>query len=47
MGKKKNKKLIYDGHYFDGKNAYDIFKNENGKSIITKSNGKKKKKTSK
>lgn len=40
------KKKTYSGHYFDGKNAYDIFKDENGNSSmkkIKKSKPKKKK----
>jgi len=31
--KSKKNKLIYDGYYFDGKNRFDLFKNENGKII--------------
>ena len=30
------KKKTYDGHYFDGKDAYDILKDENGKSSMKK-----------
>ena len=30
------KKKTYDGHYFDGKDGYDIFKDESGKSSMKK-----------
>jgi hypothetical protein len=30
------KKKTYDGHYFDGKNAYDIFKDNTGNISMKK-----------
>jgi hypothetical protein len=41
------KKKTYDGHYFDGKNAFDIFKDKNGKSSMKKIKEKKSKKKGK
>jgi hypothetical protein len=41
------KKKTYDGHYFDGKNSYDIFKDKNGKSSMKKIKEKKSKKKGK
>jgi len=34
--KKKKGKLVYDGFYFDGKNSYDLYKDENGNIIRKK-----------
>ena len=41
------KKKTYEGHYFDGKDAYDLFKDENGKSSLKKIKEKKSKKKGK
>ena len=41
------KKKTYDGHYFDGKDGYNIFKDENGKSSLIKIKEKKPKKKGK
>ena len=41
------KKKTYEGHYFDGKDAYDLFKDENGKSSRIKIKEKKPKKKGK
>ena len=41
------KKKTYEGHYFDGKNAYDLFKDKNGKSSRIKIKEKKSKKKGK
>jgi hypothetical protein len=38
------KNKTYDGHYFDGKNAYDIMKDMDGKSSYVKMKEKKSKK---
>ena len=41
------KKKTYDGHYFDGKDAYDIFKDDIGRSSFKKIKEKKPKKKGK
>jgi hypothetical protein len=41
------KNETYEGHYFDGKNAYDIFKNEDGNTSYKKLKQKKSKKKGK
>ena len=41
------KKKTYEGHYFDGKNAYNILKDENGNSSLKKIKEKKSKKKGK
>jgi hypothetical protein len=38
------KKKTYEGHYFDGKDAYDLLKDEDGKSSRVKIKEKKLKK---
>jgi hypothetical protein len=38
------KKKTYEGHYFDGKDAYDLLKDEDGKSSRVKIKEKKSKK---
>lgn len=34
--KKKKSKLTYDGFYFDGKDSYDLYKDDNGNIIKKK-----------
>jgi len=34
--RKKKSKLTFDGFYFDGKNSYDLYKDENGNIIRKK-----------
>ena len=41
------KKKTYEGHYFDGKDAYDLFKDKNGNSSMKKIKEKKSKKKGK
>jgi len=41
------KKKTYEGHYFDGKNAYDLLKDVDGKSFRVKIKEKKPKKKAK
>jgi len=41
------KKLRLNGYYFEGKNAYDIFKDETGNTYLKKVKQKKKKKNGK